>query len=808
MKRAISIMLVFAMCMSLFSSAVLAAPSKVQIHIDGDKPEGIVQVAIGDEINEEGESSGGHITIDREPGDLEDLVGETVVVTEDDGDVFEGVLENRGNDNDNENGTDNYWVKLTKQDTEEPEPEAEYVPIDVDYDCEDDCVLLTDDDDYADHEDCEVEKFDDREHHYFAKVGDTLDENIELYVKDGEEFKKIGTPLSIANFENHTFCQACTEDDNDDDEDDEIGMYGVTIEKGKQYDLDMDYHAGTPDPDPDPEEQEMTYTVTAHYYEVRNGVESFVATETYNDTYYGEEGESIRAEVYDYNTYGGRTYEFDADNENNVETIQISKDSSKNQFVLYYEIVIEEKDITVNYVDTEGNEIADSNTVTVDKNTDTEEWANESRSEIPETIMKDGDKYVKVDVIVDGDTVTVVYEKQEEQTKVDAIQVIMSDGVKEMYDELKGAKWVHVDNDKSVKGYYEMGLNLWNDNSYDCTEDDITGVTMSSAWVGSPKLYFSMDGDNGIFAKVEVSYGKTYNPADVFHLLGEYDTMFLYCQLVSERDGEVLPETAKYTVKANYLTLDENGSITDSAANVTVDSGEAEVGSTVTVDPAKYTVYDGNAYTFHSAAAGTSVVIVKGTNEIVLNYNRTVDGGSGNPDEVDYKVVAYYKTVNGGSSDIVSVVLKEGKGKVGDVITIDPEEHLKNGGFEFTLDKDNVGNTEGFTITLGENSNLNILNVNYIRDITDDGGDDGDEDITDPEPPLVDPEVPGDGDEDITDSEPPLVDPEIPGDGEDITDPEVPTTNPDLPKTGGMTGFALLAAGLAATAAGVVIRKR
>ena len=65
-----------------------------------------------------------------------------------------------------------------------------------------------------------------------------------------------------------------------------------------------------------------------------------------------------------------------------------------------------------------------------------------------------------------------------------------------------------------------------------------------------------------------------------------------------------------------------------------------------------------------SAAASTSIVIVKGINEIVLNYNRTVDGGSGNPDEVDYKVVAYYKTVNGGSSDIVSVVLKEGKGKV------------------------------------------------------------------------------------------------------------------------------------------------
>lgn len=279
MKRAISIMLVAAMCMSLFGSAVLAVPSKVQIHIDGDKPEGTVKVSVGDAIKETGESNGEHITIDRDPGELEGLVGETVVVTEEDGDVFEGVLEQRGNgnDNDNENGTDNYWVTLTKQDTEEPEPE--------------------------------------------------------------------------------------------------------------------------------------------------------------------------------------------------------------------------EKNITVNYVDAEGNEIADSNTVTVDKNTDTEEWANESRSEIPETIMKDGDKYVKVDVIVDGDTVTVVYEKQEEKTKVDAIQVIMSDGVKEMYEDLsvlEAGRYTHVDNNKSVKGYYEMGMNLWNDNSYNCTVEDVTGVSMGKN-LDEAVMYFPMD---------------------------------------------------------------------------------------------------------------------------------------------------------------------------------------------------------------------------------------------------------------------------------------------------------------------------
>ncbi len=1156
MKRAISIMLVAAMCMSLFGSAVLAVPSKVQIHIDGDKPEGTVQVSIGDEIKETGESNGEHITIGRDPSELEGLVGETVVVAEEDGDVFEGVLEQRGNgnDNDNENGTDNYWVTLTKQDTEEPEPEEKnitvnYVDTEGSVIADSNTVTVdknTDTAEWANEERPEIPGTIVKDGGKYVKTNVTVDgdtvtvvyekqeeqidvDAIQVIMSDG--VKEMYNDLKGAKWvhvDNDKSAKGyyemglnlwndnsydCTEDDITGvtmssalmgspklyfsmDKDNDIFAkvevsYGKTYDPadlaqiGKQYDTMFLYcqlvSERDGEVDPDPEKQEMDYTVTAHYYEVRNGVKSLIGIESYDGTFCGEEGESIRADVNAYNTYGGRTYEFDADNENNEETIEISKDASKNQFVLYYKIVIEEKNITVNYVDTEDNKIADSNTVTVDKNTDTEEWANESRSEIPETIMKDGDKYVKVDVIVDGDTVTVVYEKQEEERKVDAIQVIMSDGVKEMYEDLsvlEAGRYTHVDNNKSVKGYYEMGMNLWNDNSYNCTVEDVTGVSMGKN-LDEAVMYFPMDKDNGIFAKVEVSYGKTYHPADIFHLFGTYDTMFLYCQLVSERDGEVLPETAEYTVKANYLTLDENGRIiesaanievakgtadvgstvtvnpddyksyngkdytfhsaaagtsivivkgineivlnynrteqatadmvsykivthyktnlangtsvtdtaefvmqgkvgmdvvvdpnnyktyggveyaldadnvgntpdftitvdeditkniitinyerteqatadmvnykivahyktnlangtsvtdtaefvmqgkvgmdvvvdpnnyktyggveyaldddnygntpdftitvdeditkniitinyerdeqaaekaeykvvanyltldengriTDSAANVKVDSGEAEVGSTVTVHPAKYTVYDGNAYTFHSAAAGTSIVIVKGINEIVLNYNRTVDGGSGNPDEVDYKVVAYYKTVNGGSSDIVSVVLKEGKGKVGDVITIDPADYLKNGGFEFTLDKDNVGNTEGFAITLGENSNLNILNVNYIRDITDDGtnpggGDDGDEDITDPEVPGTDPEIPGDGDEDITDPEVPGTDPEIPGDGEDITDPEVPTTNPDLPKTGGMTGFALLAAGLAATAAGVVIRKR
>ena len=73
------------------------------------------------------------------------------------------------------------------------------------------------------------------------------------------------------------------------------------------------------------------------------------------------------------------------------------------------------------------------------------------------------------------------------------------------------------------------------------------------------------------------------------------------------------------------------------------------------------------------------------------------------------------------------------------------------------------------------------------------------EDITDPEPPLIDPEDPDGGEEDITDPEPPLVDPDIPDENID---------NPDIPKTGGMTGAGFLMAGLAAVALGTSLKKK
>ena len=529
----------------------------------------------------------------------------------------------------------------------------------------------------------------------------------------------------------------------------------------------------------------------------------------------GKVGMGVVVDPNNYKTYGGVEYALDADNVGNTPkfTITVDEDFTKNIITINYErneAVPETAEYTVkaNYLtlDENGRIIESAANIEVAKGT----------AEVGSTVTVNPDDYKSYN----GKDYTF-------HSAAASTSIVIVKGINEIVLNYNRTEQATADM-VSYKIVAHYKTNLANGTSVTDTAEFVMQGKVGMDVVVDPNNYktyggveYTLDDDN---------YGNTPD----FTITVNEDFRRNIITINYERD-EQAAEKAEYKVVANYLTLDENGRITDSVANVKVDSGEAEVGSTVTVDPAKYTVYDGKAYNFHSAAASTSIVIVKGINEIVLNYNRTVDGGSGNPDEVDYKVVAYYKTVNGGSSDIVSVVLKEGKGKVGDVITINPEDYLKNGGFEFTLDKNNVGNTEGFTITLGENSNLNILNVNYIRDISDDGtnpgggdgdGDgeditdpevpgtdpeipgDGDEDITDPEVPGTDPEIPGDGDEDITDPEVPGTDPEIPGDGEDITDPEVPTTNPDLPKTGGMTGFALLAAGLAATAAGVVIRKR
>ena len=91
----------------------------------------------------------------------------------------------------------------------------------------------------------------------------------------------------------------------------------------------------------------------------------------------------------------------------------------------------------------------------------------------------------------------------------------------------------------------------------------------------------------------------------------------------------------EYTVKANYLVLDENGKIVESYANVVVGTGTGETGETVTVDPAAYSLYEGKLYKFHSAGVSTSIVLTDGTNEIVLNYRYTLKSDTSTPSEPD-----------------------------------------------------------------------------------------------------------------------------------------------------------------------------
>lgn len=117
---------------------------------------------------------------------------------------------------------------------------------------------------------------------------------------------------------------------------------------------------------------------------------------------------------------------------------------------------------------------------------------------------------------------------------VDAIQVRMSPEVQALYDDLGGwfnARWTHVDNTKSLKGYYEMGENQWNDNIYCITAAEVTGVTIGDRCT---KYWFPMNEDNGQYARLKVSYEYMYSPVDVFHIFGKQYTMILECDLVNE----------------------------------------------------------------------------------------------------------------------------------------------------------------------------------------------------------------------------------------------------------------------------------
>ena len=123
---------------------------------------------------------------------------------------------------------------------------------------------------------------------------------------------------------------------------------------------------------------------------------------------------------------------------------------------------------------------------------------------------------------------------------VDAIQVVMSDGVQALYDNMTGGtKWIHTNftepqgNLADIYEYYEMGENGFIYDIFGISENEIASVTMGT-WTllgGSNEQYkFLMNQDNGTLAQVEVSYTWTEG------LGGPYYTMVLYCQLVSEQD--------------------------------------------------------------------------------------------------------------------------------------------------------------------------------------------------------------------------------------------------------------------------------
>ena len=112
--------------------------------------------------------------------------------------------------------------------------------------------------------------------------------------------------------------------------------------------------------------------------------------------------------------------------------------------------------------------------------------------------------------------------------QADYIQVVMSDAVREKYEEYGLTvleRWTHVDSAEVTGGYYEMGANGRIPNGYNVSENEITGVTMGWTTHLGETMWFPMDRDNGIYAQVEVSYGYE----------GNAYIMYLYCQLVEER---------------------------------------------------------------------------------------------------------------------------------------------------------------------------------------------------------------------------------------------------------------------------------
>ena len=137
-----------------------------------------------------------------------------------------------------------------------------------------------------------------------------------------------------------------------------------------------------------------------------------------------------------------------------------------------------------------------------------------------------------------ADQLPVVIETVCTNPQVDAIQVVMSDGVQDLYDNMAGVlPWIRTNFKENQGGmpYYEMGPNGWIQDIYGISVNEISRVTMGRTPGldgGGEQLAFYMDADNGNLAKI--TYWYEYQEG----VLKDYYTLVLYCQLVEERDPE------------------------------------------------------------------------------------------------------------------------------------------------------------------------------------------------------------------------------------------------------------------------------
>ena len=130
------------------------------------------------------------------------------------------------------------------------------------------------------------------------------------------------------------------------------------------------------------------------------------------------------------------------------------------------------------------------------------------------------------------DQLPVVIETVCTNPQADYIQVDMSPEVEKIYNEYPIAKWVHVESNEYVGGYHFLspiiGYKYYN--IANVSANEISGITVGSTGIDSAEyMHFSMSGDNGIYAKIEVSYAYDDDNNYVMHL---------YCQLVEERDPD------------------------------------------------------------------------------------------------------------------------------------------------------------------------------------------------------------------------------------------------------------------------------